>query len=191
MSTEKKSALLGQWVEEYTDDLLSWAYHKTSNLALAEDLTQDTFLVAHQRMDRFRHESSPKTWLFAILKNKIIDYYRGQFKNPASIDIDHVREEGFTPFDADEKWISHHAPVHWESSEQHVLDNPDFMKILDHCMEILPPKWRAALELKFFSGKKGDTISQELGITASNYWQVVHRAKLQLRDCLEANWFKK
>jgi RNA polymerase sigma factor (sigma-70 family) len=121
MKTEQKLTLLSQWVEDYTDDLLNWAYLKTSNLALAEGLTQDTFLVAHQRIDHFRKESAPKTWLFAILKNKIIDHYRKQFKTPASVDINHFREEGFTPFDSDEKWISHHAPVHWESNDQHLL----------------------------------------------------------------------
>ncbi len=190
METGQKSALLRQWVEEYTDDLLNWAYHKTSNLTLAEDLTQDTFLVAHQRMDHFRKESSPKTWLFAILKNKIIDHYRRQYKTPAPVDINHFREEGFTPFDSEEKWISHHAPVHWESNDQQLLDNPAFSKILEYCMGVLPSKWRLALELKFFQEKKGDAISQELGMSTSNYWQVVHRAKLQLRDCLEVNWFK-
>ncbi len=182
--------MLRQWVDDYTDDLLNWAYQKTSNLSLAEDLTQDTFLVAHQRMDHFRKESTPKTWLFAILKNKIIDYYRRQFKQPASVSINHVREEGFTPFDSDEKWISHHAPAHWERNDQQLLDNPDFSKTLEYCMEVLPSKWRLALELKFFQEKKGDAISQELGMSTSNYWQVVHRAKLQLRDCLEVRWFK-
>lgn len=190
MSIEEKTALFGQWVEQYTDDLLNWAYHKTSNLAVAEDLTQDTFLVAYQRMGRFREESSPRTWLFAILKNKIIDYYRGEFKNP-DINIQDIKEEGFTPFDSDEKWINHHAPVYWENTDEYLLDNADFRKILGYCLGLLPLRWKAALELKYFTHKKGDVISQELGISSSNYWQIVHRAKLQLRDCLEANWFKK
>lgn len=93
---------------------------------LAEDLTQDTFLAAFQRIDRFRKDSSPKTWLFAILKHTIIDYYRGQFKNPIKARIEHVRIEGFYPFNADKKWISHNAPVDWESKDQHLLNKPDF-----------------------------------------------------------------
>ncbi len=191
MTHGKKKAIILQWVEDYTEDLLNWVYQKTSNQVLAEDLTQDTFLAAFQQIDRFRKDSSPKTWLFAILKHKIIDYYRGQFKNPIKGRIEHVRIEGFHPFNADEKWISHNAPVDWESNDQYLLNNPDFLKILGYCMDSLPTKWRAALELKYFTVKKGVDISQELGITASNYWQVIHRAKLQLRNCLETNWFKK
>lgn len=189
MSTEEKTALFGQWVEQYTNDLLNWAYHKTSNLAVAEDLTQDTFLVAFQQMGCFREESSPKTWLFAILKNKITDYFRGQFKN-RNINIQDIKEEGFTPFDSDEKWISQHAPLYWDNTDEHELDNTDFRQILGYCLKLLPSRWKAALELKYFTHKKGDVISQELGISTSNYWQIVHRAKLQLRDCLEVNWFK-
>jgi len=55
-------------------------------------------------------------------------------------------------------------------------------------MDLLPTKWRAALELKYFTVKKWVDISQELGITASNYWQVIHRAKLQLRDCTDCRF---
>ena len=142
MSNKNKSTLLRQWVDDYTNDLLNWTYHKTSNLAVAEDLTQDTFLVAYQQMGRFREESSPRTWLFAILKNKIIDYYRGQFKKSDSIDFQYLKEEGFTPFDSDEKWISHHAPVYWESSDEHVLDNMEFRKMLGCFMGLLPYCWR-------------------------------------------------
>jgi RNA polymerase sigma-70 factor (ECF subfamily) len=39
--------------------------------------------------------------------------------------------------------------------------------------------------------KKGELICQELGITDTNFWQILHRAKLQLRKCIELNWFKK
>jgi RNA polymerase sigma-70 factor (ECF subfamily) len=39
-------------------------------------------------------------------------------------------------------------------------------------------------------GKKGEEICQELGITPTNFWQIMHRAKLQLRECIENNWTK-
>jgi RNA polymerase sigma-70 factor (ECF subfamily) len=39
--------------------------------------------------------------------------------------------------------------------------------------------------------KKTEEICQELGISTTNYWQMMHRAKLQLRECIDENWFKK
>ena len=62
--------------------------------------------------------------------------------------------------------------------------------ILDHCMAQLPEKWNHVVQLKYLEEKKGKTISKELGITSTNYWQIIHRAKLSLRECLENLWFK-
>jgi RNA polymerase sigma-70 factor (ECF subfamily) len=45
------------------------------------------------------------------------------------------------------------------------------------------------VEIPNLSGKKGEEICQELEISTSNYWQIIHRAKLQLRDCVDNNWF--
>ena len=55
-------------------------------------------------------------------------------------------------------------------------------------MNALPEKWNAAMKLKYLTEKNGENICQELGITTSNFWQIVHRAKLQLRDCIDKNW---
>jgi RNA polymerase sigma-70 factor (ECF subfamily) len=49
---------------------------KTSSKEIAEDLVQDTFLAAFHKIDSFEGKSQPKTWLFSILNNKVIDYYR-------------------------------------------------------------------------------------------------------------------
>jgi RNA polymerase sigma-70 factor (ECF subfamily) len=72
---------INQWVMLYTKDLLSWAYHKTSNLHTAEDLVQDTFTAAVESISSFRKDSQPKKWLLGILNNKISDHYRKKTKN--------------------------------------------------------------------------------------------------------------
>ncbi len=43
--------------------------------------------------------------------------------------------------------------------------------------------------LRFVEEVSGEQICQQLGITSANYWVIIHRAKLQLRKCLEKNWF--
>jgi len=74
---EKKSnKTLENWLNDYSDDLFSWAHYKTSSKEIAEDLVQDTFLAAYKKMESFKGKSKPKTWLFSILNNKIIDHYR-------------------------------------------------------------------------------------------------------------------
>jgi len=57
-------------------------------------------------------------------------------------------------------------------------------------MKNLPAPWYSAIQLKYLDQKSGNEICQELGITSSNYWKMLQRAKLQLRDCIEKNWFE-
>lgn len=58
------------WVSKYSDKLYTWAFHKTSSKEIAEDLVQETFIVAITSFDKFQHKSSPETWLFSILNFK-------------------------------------------------------------------------------------------------------------------------
>jgi RNA polymerase sigma-70 factor (ECF subfamily) len=176
---------LSQWVDTYTSDLYSWAFHKVSDSELAKDLVQDTFLVAAEKSASFKGESSPKTWLFSILNHKIVDHYRKKVKQPTAM----VNESFTIFFEDDGGWQENRKPKQWhDDDEKHVLDDNDFQEVLRRCMEALPEKWNFAVKLKYLTEKNGDEICQELEITPSNFWQIVHRAKLQLRDCVEKNW---
>lgn len=183
MQTEQKS--LTYWVNSFTEDLFSWAYHKVSDVELAKDLVQDTFLAASEKIDTFKGNSSPKTWLFSILNHKIIDFYRK--KGNQSVNNDNI---SFTKyFTADGSWHLDKQPESWEKDDEHLLDNTDFQLILKKCLEVLPDKWNTSIKLKYLMNKKSNDICEELNITQSNYWQIMHRAKLQLRDCIDINWF--
>jgi RNA polymerase sigma-70 factor (TIGR02943 family) len=174
------------WVGQYTENLYSWAYYKTSSKEAAEDLVQDTFLAAHQRLSGFKEKSNPKTWLFSILNHKIGDYHRKRLRNPAP-DAGNFYS---LFFDRHDNWDDAGKPREWPQEEGNVLDNAAFNQVLRHCLEKLPAQWFSAIWMKYMEEKKGEAICQELGIAPTNYWQILHRAKLQLRKCLELNWFK-
>ena len=183
---EQKSHQLSRWVEEFTGDLYAWASHKIANPETARDLVQDTFLAAAEKIGSFHEKSSPKTWLFSILNHKIVDVYRKQAKQKVHHDSRILEDH----FDQEGNWKPDKKPLEWFEEEGNLLDNPEFMKTLHKCMDALPPTWNACIQLKYLSEKKGDEVCQELDITPSNYWQMVHRAKIQLRDCMETNWFQ-
>src|SRR6056297_1041862 len=177
---------LSALVEKHTGELFARAYHKVSDAELAKDLVQETFLAAAQNVKTFKGKSSPKTWLFAILNNKITDYYRKKVNQTVS--IDHQLFSNL--FDEEGSWKKEKRPQAWQEEEKNLLDDTEFQQILDKCLDQLPEHWNNAVKLKYLLSKKGDEICQELGISRSNYWQIIHRAKLQLRDCIENNWFK-
>jgi RNA polymerase sigma-70 factor (ECF subfamily) len=175
------------WVEKYTQELYSWALHKISDSELAADLVQETFLAAAEKIESFKGDSSPKTWLFSILNHKIIDHYRKKVNQPV-----HLENHAFSRFFSNEgDWKENNKPKNWhaQENEQHLLDDNEFLNVLKKCLDALPEKWSISVKLKYLSDKSGDEICQELDITPSNYWQIIHRAKLQLRECIEKNWF--
>lgn len=177
---------LKNWVNEFTNELYKWAYYKTSSTETAEDLVQETFLVAAEKFNTFKGDSSPKTWLFSILNHKIIDYYRKNVTKPVAIESVSISNY----FDEDGSWQQEKRPKDWNDEEGHLLDDDDFQQILQKCLDALPEKWNTCVKLKYLTEKSGEEICQELGIAPTNFWQIVHRAKLQLRNCIENNWFK-
>ncbi|MET3114193.1 RNA polymerase sigma factor (sigma-70 family) [Pedobacter sp. CG_S7] len=70
-NVESTGEIIETWVKLYINSLYRWALIKTSEKEKAEDLVQDTFLAAYQQLENFNGKSSPKTWLLAILNNKI------------------------------------------------------------------------------------------------------------------------
>ena len=177
---------LSEWVETFTSDLYSWALHKVSDPELAKDLVQDTFLAAAEKIQRFRGDSNPKTWLFSILNHKIIDFYRKRVKQPVRME----NQVFSTFFDEEGSWKIAQRPREWNEDESNLLDDVDFKAVLSGCLDELPEKWNACVKLKYLMNKNGAEICQELDITPTNFWQIVHRAKLQLRNCVEENWFE-
>jgi len=181
------SLTIKQWVELHTEKLLSWAIYKVSDRELAEDLVQDTFLAAVQSYHKFKGDSEPRTWLLSILNNKIIDHYRKQARN-VTISF---KQDKDPFFDEHGEWREEAEPQPWDVGSPHLLDDNEFIKILRKCMNKLPMPWLSAMQLKYLQQKDGKEICQDLGITQSNFWQILCRAKLQVRACVEKNWFIK
>ncbi len=180
---------LTSWVNDFSDDLFSWALHKTSDRMIAEDLVQETFFLAFRSYDSFKGESNPKTWLFKILHHKIIDHYRKNARQlqPAFEDAkaNKATDELFDPHN---NWTANGLEDQWDD-EKHLLDDPAFNEVMSICMDDLPEQWKHAVLWKYQLEKESSEICQELEITPSNYWQIIHRSKLLLKKCLELKWF--
>lgn len=190
VTKENSKITVEKWVKQFSDELFSWALYKTSSKETAEDLVQETFLAAFNKIATFQGKSQPKTWLFSILNNKVIDYYRLSAKTTKqtfSISENSGYELSDGLFNETGNWKSDDINPVWNQEEE-LLDNPEFNIVLQDCMEDLPQKWKLAVTSKYLTDKKAEEICQELEITVSNYWQIVHRAKLLLKKCLETKW---
>ena len=177
------------WVEDYGNYLYNFAIMRVYDSELAEDLVQDTFLSAVKAKDGFLGNSSVKTWLTSILKRKIIDYFRKNARNKEDKILDKpdfFQTQGILKG----HWDDNHLPDQWHFSESGLLEDTEFYKVLKGCLSKLPQKMAASFTLKEVEDYTTEEICKELDITPSNLWVMIHRAKLQLRDCLEKRWFK-
>jgi RNA polymerase sigma-70 factor (ECF subfamily) len=179
-----------KWVELYADYLYTYAYTRINDEDQAKDLVQETFLAALEKVDSFKGNSSERTWLTAILKNKVIDTYRKKSSGLAKrSDIKEAEQEQADFFDHDDgHWNVEHRPKEFGIEQEDALLNKEFNRILQKCMEKLPALWLSVFTMKHMDDEPTDIICKELKVSPSNFWVIIHRAKLNLRECLQKRW---
>lgn len=185
----EEQAQIENWVTLYGDHLYSWATYRLQDDNLAKDMVQETFISAMQSWDRFEGRSSIKTWLTSILNNKIRDQFRKNKRRMFSLEDMAGERPVDDYFDSLGAWKPEFRPSLFEEDTP-LLDLPDFRNILYQCIDGLNDRFRKVIIGKFLDTKESEEICQELDITPSNFWQILHRARLQLRNCLDVNWFK-
>lgn len=178
------------WVERYGDALYNFAISRVFAAEVAEDLVQETFLSALKTYQNFRGESSEKTWLIAILKRKIVDHYRRKTRD--NEDLTDFEPDSSFARNGDEKghWLRPKLPRNWSTDLNTLMDNDEFVRVFEKCLAALPPKWASCFALKNIEEMDTEQICKELDITPSNYWVILHRARLRLRECIQKNWLR-
>lgn len=172
-----------KWVKQYADYLYNYAFKRLNDEEQARDVVQETFLAALEKQESFRGESNERTWLTAIIKYKIIDIYR---KKASSFKVRDEFEEEFFETD-DHHWKREHRPAPFGIEDHDPLHNKEFMNILQACLQKLPPLWISVFRMKHMDDEESEIICKELRISSSNFWVIIHRAKLNLRSCLKKN----
>jgi len=173
-------------------DLLRFARLQLRDAGAAEDAVQDTMLAALTGGHAFESRSSYKTWLIAILRNKIIDIIRGQSREVAASSLaddeagDDLLAESL--FDRRGHWQPETRPGRWADPEAS-FEQQQFWAVFEACLDYLPAKTARVFMMREFLGFETDEICKETGISSSNCWVVLHRARMGLRACLDTKWF--
>jgi RNA polymerase sigma-70 factor (ECF subfamily) len=176
------------WVEQYADLLYRFALLRVSDGDLARDLVQETFISAWKGLSEYKGQASEKTWLYAILRNKIVDHYRVEARSVTGRLEEH-RDDERAFFNEAEHWTEESAPRDWGVSHGSAVEKKEFYRVLERCKDKLARIQAAVFTMKYVDDLDSEDICKELNISSSNYWVLLHRAKLHLRQCLEKNWF--
>jgi RNA polymerase sigma-70 factor (ECF subfamily) len=170
-------------LDQHWQVLCRYARSRVRDQAAVEDVVQEALLAALRDQSRFRDEAAVRTWLIGILRHKIADHWRQLHRhepNESDQAIDALFDEGGS-------W--RRRPGEWMPDPGKLSEDGDFWTVVERCLDDLPPQARSAFVLRVIDGVPGDGVCKALGISATNLWVLLHRARLRLRACLEKRWF--
>lgn len=187
---KKEKAKPELWVTSYADYLYAFTLKRVLDPEECKDLVQDTFMSALKNLPKFHGNSSEKTWLTSILKNKIIDHYRKKASEITVSDTVIESENANRFFESNGHWKLQYFPENWGIEETDYLENKELKSILERCIKKLPALWAIVFNMKYLEEEDSKKICKELEISASNFWVIIHRSKVNLRECISNNWLK-
>ncbi|TAK64207.1 sigma-70 family RNA polymerase sigma factor [Methylobacter sp.] len=171
--------------------LFRYALLQLRDRELADDAVQETLLAALQSASDFEGKAGLRTWLIGILKHKIADHWRRSAREPSVPEFTQADEDD-ADTGQDEFFMStghwNGGPKAWADPEA-ALKQLEFWTIYETCQNNLPPKMAKVFMLRELVGLEADEVCREAGLSEANYWVIMHRARLRLRECLDIRWF--
>jgi len=172
-------------------NMLRFAQLQLRNSETAEDMVQDAIEAALRQSSSFAGKSTLKTWVFAILRNRIIDHFRQAARSvPMSSlvdDTDDWQERLETLFNERGGWRAGERPVAWPNPEES-MQTKQFWLVFETCLDHLPANTGRVFMMREFLGFDSEEICKQLAISTSNCHVILHRARLKLRGCMESGW---
>lgn len=175
------------WVDQHGDALYRYALFRVQDAQVAEDLVQETLMAALRARDGFAGRSSVRTWLFGILKHKIIDHIRKVSRERPHEDIESLIDMSGDVFDEQGGWKA--SPNEWATDPALLFQQHQFLETLQTCLLALPPRLNQAFTLRELDGLSTEEVRKVLQVSATNGGVMLHRARMRLRECLDRKWF--
>jgi RNA polymerase sigma-70 factor, ECF subfamily len=167
-----------QLVRRYDRRLLRIAQNVTHDPSDAQDVVQDAFLKAFQRLDQFRAMARFSTWLIRITLNEALTKVR-KLRNHRELPAEEVQEEMET------------APSrlsYWVRDPGQLCSASEFREILSKSLESLSPRLRIVFVLRDIEELSINKTAEALGLSVAAVTARLFRARLQLRDKLSKHF---
>ncbi|MBH0171439.1 sigma-70 family RNA polymerase sigma factor [Fictibacillus sp. 18YEL24] len=155
-------------MKEYGQSILWLAYSYVKDKNLAEEITQDVFIICYKKMETFREESSIKTWIYRITTNRCKDVMKSKsykYKKMTQSLFDHFVSKDDTP-------------------EDFLIRKTD-EKELSLAVLTLPLKYREIIFLFYFENLKVEDISRLLSVKPNTVKTRLHRGRELIKQMYE------
>lgn len=191
MNTPILRQISPQQLEEIRLQMVKFAILHLKNRDLAEDAVQEAFVSAYKYADSFKGKSALKTWLFAILKNKLVDLLKTKSKMVAISELVEQDEKDLSEklFHENGMWDSDvYQSSEWKSTDSQAYSD-QFWQVFDLCLNHLPPSQARVFMMRSHLEMQSDEICRECDISTANLHTLLYRARLQLQVCLTQKWY--
>ncbi len=165
-------------VSRYERPVFSVVYRNLHDSALAEDVAQEAFVRAFDRLETYDSSYRFSSWLFKIAYNLSVDELRKKGLDTVSIDgaPDATTEEerqatGITPVDRSER-------------PDERLEARELGREIEEAIGELRPDYRTAIVLRHIEGRPYDEISEIMEIPLGTVKTYIHRARKELQESL-------
>jgi RNA polymerase sigma-70 factor, ECF subfamily len=162
----------------YQPRMIRLAEMTVGSRAVAEEVTQDTWLAVVRGVERFEGRSSFKTWLFHILLNRA--------RSTAGRELRAGRPEQRIDdrFDTSGAWIT--PPEPWADRADDRVVAEHLAARVQELLPALPDNQRQVVVLRDLEGLSAEDVTAIVGITDGNQRVLLHRGRAQLRHLLSA-----
>lgn len=167
--------------------MLRFAKRMISPNEVAEDAVQEALLALAESSHFSSQAVDPKRYVFGILKNKVADALRRQYREPLILEVEHNIDDEL--FDVHGHWWLDTAPELWDTPESQ-LQRDQFFAVVDACVHKLSEKIAKVFSMKTFLEFDAEEVCAVLQMSKADYWQCLSRARKQLQFCLDQGWFQ-
>ena len=162
-------------VEHYERRIFRLAKHITQSDEDAEDVLQESFLKAYEKLDTFQGNSKFYTWLVRIAVNEALMKLRKR-KSDKSVSLDEQLDTG-------EDMVAREVAV-WDDTPEQRYSQEELKGILDQAVEGLEPIYKVVFQLRDVDELSTEETAEALGISIPAVKSRLLRARLQLREKL-------
>jgi RNA polymerase sigma-70 factor (ECF subfamily) len=161
------------------------------DLAIAEEVVQETWVAVLRGLESFEGRSSLRTWIHRILVN-VARRYAGRERRSIPFSSVSVAGEDDRAVDADRfqddgpyagHWLN--LPEDWSARPQERLLSEEVRQVVQEAVDELPPAQREVIVLRDVQGWSGDEVCEQLHLTPGNQRVLLHRARARVRRRLE------
>ncbi len=174
------------WLATHGDYLFNLAVGQVRDPLVAEDLVQETFLAALRTRERFAGRSSDRTWLVGILRHKIYDHLRRVCRERLVYGDTQTARSDQEVWDDSVLWVHEAAAECLEPSRR--MELAELRQALEMALGKLPARIAQVFQLYEIEERPNREVCEQLKISESNLWVMLHRARKQLRDELAGWW---